>query len=170
MTRKYYDRDYEGEALQYAYGNDDTESEEEEEEVDDYDPWDDIQYYIDSELSFGTNADWIGKWFDATDIIKIIEGKYLDDYADLHIAEYLFPYETNTDVNDLLDHMWNLHDICRIEPDLCMLYSAVLELLAERTKYYYVNDFVSHRTIVTKNFFQKGKRSNDTCTNSQISM
>ena len=72
MTRKKYDRDYEGEALQYAYGNDDTESEEEEEEVDDYDPWDDIQYYIDSELSFGTNADWIGKWFDATDIIKII--------------------------------------------------------------------------------------------------
>ena len=168
MTRKKYDRDYEGEAIREIYGKDESESDEEEEEVEEYDPWDEVQHYIDYEIP-RTSADWITKWFDATDLINIVEAKYDDPDAFYYIKEYLFPYEMTEDVYCLFDHIWNIHDICRIEPNLNMLYNATLELLAERTKYYYVNDTVPHRTLTTKKFFrQMGKRSDTLCTNSQL--
>lgn len=165
MTRKKYERDLEGEAIREVYGKDDSESEEEE-AVEEYDPWSYIQQYINDEIR-NTDADWICKWFDACDIHRIIEAGHYDENAGYYIPDYLFPSESIEHVNCLLDHMWNLHDICRIEPDLVMLYSATLELLAERTKYYYVNSTVPHRHIVNRKFFLLERRSSVPCTNSQ---
>ena len=166
MTRKKYDRDLEGEAIREVWGNHDSDSEEEEEEVEEYDPWDDVQTYIDEEISH-TSADWITQWFDATDLIKLVEAEHDNPEALYEIKDYLFPYEMKNDVYCLFDHIWNIHDICRVEPDLNTLYAATLELLAQRTKYYYVNDTAVHRTITSKKFFRQGKRSDTLCTSSQ---
>jgi hypothetical protein len=165
MTRKKYDRDLEGEAIHAVYSKDESESDEEEEEVI-HDPWDEVQSYITTEIKF-TSGDWMCKWFDATDLIRIIEAEYDDESSVDYINDYLFPFETNEDVNCLLDHMWNMHEICRIEPTMSMLYSATLELLAERTKYYYVNPTVAHRRLVNRKFFQMERHSSVAYTSSQ---
>jgi len=167
MTRKKYDRDLEGEAIREVYGKEESESDEEKEEEEEFDPWDELQTYMYEEIKH-TNADWISKWFDASDMLNIIGNEaIIDDDAVYWIRDYLFPFETVEDVNSLLDHIWNMHEICRIEPDITMLYSALLELLAERTKYYYVNPTVAHRRIVNRKFFQLGRRPSAPCTNSQ---
>jgi hypothetical protein len=165
MTRKKYDRDLEGEAIHAVYGKDDSETDEEEEEVE-HDPWDEVQSYITNEIKH-SNADWMYKWFDATKIINIIEAEYDVENAVLFIKDYLFPFETHEDVNCLLDHMWNMHDICRIEVNMTKLYNATLELLAERTKYYYVNPTVAHRRLVNRKFFQMERHSSVAYTSSQ---
>ena len=151
MTRKKYDRDIEGEAIAEVYGNDDS-SDEEEEVLEPYDPWEDLQNYIDETIPHCGSACWISKWFSAVDIIKIFELKE-NPTSKSFIHRYLFPFETNDDVNELLDIVWAMLEVCRMEPTLTQLYSVTLELLAERTKYYYVNDTVKHRSIVNKKFF-----------------
>lgn len=166
MTRKKYDRDIEGEAIHAVYSKEDSDSEPEEEEEIPHDPWDDIQMYMDEEIKHSL-ADWISKWFDATDMQRIIEAEYNDSNPAIHIRDYLFWWESAEHVNGLLDHVWNIFDICRIEPTLLQLYNATLELLRERTKYYYVNDIVPHRSIINRKFFQREKRSSVACTNSQ---
>jgi len=151
MTRKKYERDYEGEAIAEVYGRDDS-SDEEEEVIEIYDPWEDLQKYMDETLQHCGSACWISKWFCAVDIIKILELKE-NPSAKQCIRSYLFPFETNDDINELLDIVWAMLETCRLEPTLTQLYTVTLELLAERTKYYYVNDTVKHRSIVNKNFF-----------------
>ncbi len=166
MTRKKYDRDIEGEAIHAVYGKEDSESETEEEEEIPHDPWDDVQMYMDEEMKYSM-ADWISKWFDASDLIRIIETEYYEACPSRHIKDYLFRWESAEHVNGILDHVWNIFDICRIEPTLIQLYSATLELLRERTKYYYVNDTCTHRSITNRKFFRREKRSSVPYTNSQ---
>jgi hypothetical protein len=151
MTRKKYDRDTEGEAIAEVYGRDDS-SDDEEEVTEPYDPCQDLQKFMDEHIPSCGSACWITKWFSAVDIIKIFELEE-NPSSKQCICRYLFPFETNDDVNDLLDIVWAMLETCRLEPTLTHLYTATLELLAERTKYYYVNDTVRHRSIVNKNFF-----------------
>lgn len=149
MTRKKYDKDLEGEAIAEVYGKDDS-SDDEEEVHEQYDPWQDLQKYMDENIYGG--VDWISKWFSAVDIIDMCK---LEENPSARgcIHRYLFPFESNDDVNQILDITWAMLEICRVEPTVVKLYTVTLELLAERTKYYYVNDTVKHRSIVNKNFF-----------------
>tara|TARA_B100000214_G_C23789546_1_gene545216 strand:- start:282 stop:743 length:462 start_codon:yes stop_codon:yes gene_type:complete len=153
MTRKKYDRDYEGEAIQEIWGNDEDSDEEEVEDEEPYDPWDDVQRFIDKEIQYIPSCSWIHRWFDATDIIRLSETKD-NPHAMKNITEYLFPHEDGSDVYMLLDIVWALLEECRIEPTIIKLYSVTLELLEERTKYFWVNDTCKHRSIVSRNFFR----------------
>ena len=156
MTRKKYDEDTYEEDRQRRDGNpgsgdENTEQEKPEEDEEPYDPWVDIQLYIENELRWSGSASWVYKWFSPDTIIKLTELEP-DSDSEFYIRDYLFPFESSEDVGQLLDHMWCVFEICRIEPTLIMIYTAVLELLAERTKYYYVNPTVKHRSIVNKRF------------------
>ena len=153
MTRKKYDRDYEGEAINEVYGKGDESSDDgEEDEEEPYDPWEELDTFIHQEIRHIYSASWISKWFDATDIMELSQAK-TDMEAIYKIKNYLFPFETAEDVNILLDLVWYMLEICRIEPRGPQLYTVALELLAERTKWYYVNNKVKHRSIVNKRFF-----------------
>ena len=94
MTRKKYDRDIEGEAIAEVYGRDDS-SDEEEEACEPYDPWEDLQNYMNETLQHCGSTCWISKWFCAVDIIKIFELK--ENPAAVHcIRDYMFPFETKS--------------------------------------------------------------------------
>ena len=162
MTRKKYSRDYEGEAIREVYGKDDSDEEEEEIEVE-YDPWDELQEYMNTTIRWSPASSWIHKWFDATDIIRLCDVEP-DINAQYFIAEYLFPFESSDEVSQLLDHVWNMFEICRREPSVELIYTVALELLAERTKYYYVNPTVGHRSVVNRKFFSLEVRSDSPVT------
>jgi len=159
MTRKKYDRDIEGDAIQaWANANDEDHSDtEEEEEPVDFDAvWDEIQNYVNNEIKYDIHSSWLHKWFGANELIEQMESiteeemnyNFWDMARNLHM-----PCESPYDIDRLRDHMWNVFE-CLREPYAWEINALTLRMLRQRTKYYYIGPRTKHLSIVNPNFFR----------------
>ena len=159
MTRKKYQSDTYGEALKEVYGQTSSDSEDEDElppHPDDI--WEDITTYL-LECK-NTNQEWMWKWIDPTFYQNMFDKKPVchDFYAE--IAPLAMPYETRDDLEYIYSHVYNIAHIClgfksSKRPDYDTVDGMVVELLRERTKYYYVGPKARHRSIVSNKFIRQ---------------
>lgn len=155
MTRKKYDKDIEGEAIQAVYGQADDwceESDEEEEEIDLDAVWDEIQDYVEGTIKYDSISSWVHKWFSANELIHQIEQigeeeKYFDFWD--CISTLRFYHEQNSDIDRLRDHMWNILESMRVEPMHWEINALTMRMLRQRTKYYYIGPKTNHLSIVS---------------------
>ena len=159
MTRKKYDRDIEGEAINAVYGQDTdpSDTEEVEEPVDLDAVWDEVQNYVDKEMKYDIHSSWVPKWFSANEILEqmesITEEEMNYDFWDI-VRNLHMPYETPYDIDRLRDHMWNMFEfLC--EPFAWEVNALTIRMLRQRTKYYYIGPHTKHLSIVSTNWLRR---------------
>jgi len=130
MTRKKYAED----TFDDRYSDIESSSDEEEIDVGFYDEdvaWKNIYDYINE---YGTPT-WMKHYIPAEFLLELILSYDIDYYPVDHLR---FSFETNEDLNDLRENIYDMIEMCAVKPTLDHIETVLCAMLTERAKFYVI--------------------------------
>lgn len=159
MTRKKYQSDTYGEALKdLFFSSTDSESDDEEYVPDEDEVWELVSLFLEQE-SRNTPHEWMNKWIDPTFYINMVDAQPVSYNFYEEAVPLLMPFETRADLETIYSMVYEIAHLClgykaSKRPTYDLVDGMVIELLRERTKYYYIGPNTHHRSIVNRKSFR----------------